>query len=317
MGSHKKRIILLPPSSARPENSVLMNIFTNGLRARQIQSAGLFIVALGVTACGGGSDPASINNNNGLPSNADLNNGFHLVSSTGYDESGAVVSMTTRNYDLTSNRIDISSTNYNTNEIGEVFTTQNSSTEYYNEAGMITANERLINGVVRTTTYTLDNRGYIIRSSRNGSTPRNSIYEYDRAGNLIRVLRTFELDPNDINYETHTETRTLSYGSNGALSSLQVDSTSYDPDLDDDITVSSMTQYTSNGAGQITKSETSSPFSDGVFTREFRYDSDGNVVESIDTSSDGFSVRYENGYETNSEPITNVWLVRFKFFPPR
>jgi len=294
-----------------------MALLISAPKARQMHIAGLFMATLSLSGCGGGSDSTSNSNSSRLPATAEVNNGFHLVSTTGYDESGAVVSMTTRDQDVALNRINLTTTRYDTDEFGETSMRQYFSTDFYNATGMISGSESTLSSGHGFTTYTLDNRDYIVSSSRTGSIPRNSQYEYDNAGKLIRVLRTFTLNPDFLYYEAHTETRTFSYDSRGFLSSLIVEYLFYDPDPNMDRKSFTTTQYTNNSDGQITKLITNSSFSDIVFTRDFRYDSDGNVVESIDTSNDGYYVRYEHVYEISIEPIFNAWLLRFKFFPPR
>lgn len=240
-------------------------------------------------------------------------NGFHVVGFTEYNEFDEITRTRTYVYDLDLNRIDITTTIPDAEVVG--MNRVSTSREFYDEQGNLTSRETPEDGQLRINSFTFNDAGLIVTSSVSGgsrSTNSTSL-EYDAAGNMVKAITIVPGAVDDA--DTTTTTRTFVYDSAGNLLSGVRNESFFDVTTqmqDSQITNST---YTNNSLGQRIRIDSVDTSPGGTaFSRIYRYDSNGNMIERT-LEDNGFFSRIVYAYEPNEEPIYNLWLRAFKFFP--
>lgn len=183
---------------------------------------------------------------------------------------------------------------------------------YYNEFGYITLDEQLDDSglVEETLTYTHSENGLIAGRQRVNTQDSelnvNRTFTYDTQNRLMTSQEIFSLS-NQL-----SEERAYQFDEAGLLTKKIV--TDYDQgEVDSEFT----SNYIYNQQNQQIARETDFGSNGSVETiRTLEYDNNGNVILSTVNDSSGAVIEtttYE--YSTVSEPIYNVWVRRFLFFP--
>ncbi len=263
--------------------------------------SGLMLLLTACSSSGGGSESASTTNASGVV------NGYHLVSSTTYDEFDVVIASTTYEYNLTENEISIATvrTDFDGNAVSSSFRNR------YNEKGQIVESISPSGNSLRVTTYEFNERDLLVRRVATGEFNETTEFEYNDMGNLIRVVRTNEDDLNVVGYVPRTVTYT--YNELGQRVSALEQVSFPDSITGQVITTEYSLDFSYNDSGQLVRRTEVNLDSSNDFIETYAYDDNGNVVERVWRSEPIERTTYT--YGVNPEPIYNHWLRRFKYFP--
>jgi len=259
----------------------------------------------------------SSSNNNGAANSNDTVNGYHLVRSVDYNQFGQVTESETYQYDFDANRIDIERMQTENSELG-VFIDP-SAQEFYDEQGRLTLRETPRDQGFRRNTYAFNSAGLLERyETTGGFFTIVADLEYDSLGNLVKAVESSPAVVSDPEPRAVVRTYNYFFNSDGFLASSNYEQALFDAANVKEVVDASSTTYSYDDQGRrISAVTTDSPpiMDDSVFTRVYKYDSNGNVSERTVSDSVGFIRRTEYFYEASPEPIYNFWLRSFKYFP--
>jgi len=273
------------------------------------------VISTIVTACGSGSSNTPVNDPD-LSQNRNVN-GFHMVSGSSIDGFGRTVSEWQSDVDYDQNRVEVTYTYFAEN--GSVDYQSISRSEYDN-LGRLVQEEYNGPGGFDLTTYEFNNRGWLVKSTRTGgAAPYTYDFQYNDNGQLLSKQRQWTRDGEVSSIENYAYV----YTNQGLLRTANriITESTIDPATGERYSTSVNSNYSHDSMDRITRREriTSSSYqgnsTEDSEISDFVYDQNGNMVQESTTDSTGSTRTNNYRYARSEEPIYNLWLRRFRYFP--